>query len=191
MAVLADLACLFNRVIVTLVALVVVVAAISVLVAPEQALATVQGDLAALQRAPVTGLVGAALVIGLVAALLLVVEMLPWRLPPVYQASVNGGLVEYPASLVATLISREISGLDGVRGARVKTQGARTRVDVLIRLSVCDEDDCHGIAGGAIDAIRGKVTGLGLEVGQILLTIDPTGASQTSPQRRLFAIRKA
>lgn len=191
MAVLADLACLFNRLIASLVALVVVIAAISVLVAPERALATVQSDLAALQNAPVVELVGSALVIGLIAALLLVAEMLPWRPPPVYQASVNGGLVEYPAALVGALIAREISGLDGVRESRVKVQGSRAKVDVLIRLSLSDDNDCHEIAGRAIDAVRAKVTGLGLEIGQILVTIRPTRDSQTVSQHRLFAIRKA
>jgi hypothetical protein len=191
MAVLAEIACLFNRLIVSLLSLAAIVVALSVLVSPERALATAQANLAALQSAPVASLVGLAIVVGLVAIALLLAEMLPWRLPPVYQAAVNGGLVEYPASLVAALISRELTSLDGVRGARVKVQGTRSRVDVAIRVTLREDDDCHDIAGRAIESVRSKVTGLGLEIGQILLTVRTTRDCEAAPQRRRFAFRKA
>ena len=189
MTLLADIGGLFNRLIVAVVSLVTIIGATELLVAPDRTFAAAIQTLTVLQAASAYAIAGWAIVVGIIAVVVLLAEMLPWRLPLAYRASVNGGTVEYPASLVAGVIKRDLARVEGVRESRVRVHGSPAKVDVEVHVSVLEGDDCHAISTRTVDAIRDKVTGLGLDLGQVLLKIRAV-EDRTSPAEQQALVAK-
>jgi len=125
--------------------------------------------------------------VGVLAFVVLLVEIWPqWR-SPVYEARIDGGTMEYAASVVAAAIHRDLRKLDGLRGSHVEVAGSGSQVQVKIKLESLDGSDAPGLASRVSTQVRETLKQLGLEVGSIRLAFESAGelrqhtVSQTQP----------
>ncbi|MBI4504291.1 MAG: hypothetical protein HY691_02055 [Chloroflexi bacterium] len=175
---------MFNRVIVTLLALLMLIGAGALLVAPDAALATAEGWLAALRPMPAATLTWVAAGLLAVALLLALAEVWPQHAPRVFTARFDGGTVAYPREAVASVLEKEIATVEGLREARVAVGGRGQKVEVHVRLAIDPRCDPQGVAVLAAGRVRDRVErGMGLRLRDLRLSIVPTEAQPTAPER--------
>lgn len=175
---------IFNRGVMILVSLLIVVGSALVASQPRAALSLSAGYLSQLGSAGSTWLPAAAAAVGVLAFLVLAVEVWPrWR-RPTFVARIDGGTVEYAASVVAEAMRRELANVDGLRDYHVEVAGNLNKVRVRIRLQPDYGSDPSTLAARLSSPVREKVKQLGLEVEAIRLTIEPEAESHRLPGRQ-------
>jgi hypothetical protein len=180
---------LFNRLVVTLLALATLALAVAVLAVPQVLLAGVEAGLSAFGAIPASSLVAGGAALAALALLVLLLELRPGNRRG-FVARVEGGTVEYPAATVADIVERELAGVEGVRQAQADVTGHRHKVDVRARLRVAPERDPQEVVARATGRVRERLErGLGLALGRVRLAIEPTeGARPAEPGRTQPAV---
>lgn len=175
---------LFNRVVVTLLALLLLLAAAALLATPDMALATAERWLAALRATPAPLLAWIAAGALAVALLLALAEVWPQHAPRVFTARFDGGTVAYPREAVASVLEKELATVEGLREARAAVGGRGQKVEVHVRLAIDPRCDPQGVAVLAAGRVRDRVErGMGLRLRDLRLSIVPTEAQPTAPER--------
>jgi len=177
---------IFNRLFVTVLALLVILASAAYARDPNATmslLGLILDRLGLAEANPLTIAVG----VGVLAFVILLVEIWPqWRSPH-YEARIDGGTMEYAASVVAAAIYCDLRKLDGLRGSQVEVAGSGSQVSVKVRLESLDGADAPGVASRVSTQVRETLKQLGLEVGSIRLAFESAGelrqhtAAQTQP----------
>lgn len=175
---------LFNRFVVTLLALATLALAVAVLAVPHLVPATVEAGLSAFRDVPASSLVAGGAALAALALLVLLLELRPGD-GRGFVARVEGGTVEYPAVTVAGIVERELAGVEGVRQARAEATGHRHKVDVRARLRVAPERDPQEVVARATGRVRERLErGLGLGLGHVRLAIEPTETARPAEPGR-------
>ena len=128
---------IFNRLIVVILALLLI--GVSALYArdPAATISLIQEYLGPLGAAG-SSAVPVAIGIGVLAFVVLLFEIWPRWEPQIYESRIDGGTVEYAASVVAGVLHRDLANLDGLRGHQVEVAGSGNRVQVRIHLQPND-----------------------------------------------------
>lgn len=116
-------------------------------------------------------------------AVLLLVELWPGRRDEHFVSQIDGGAIEYSASLVAALIEGDLAGVDGVHSVRVSVSGRRQQVNVIATLAAEADVDPQAVASRALGRARDRVNGLGLGLGRLQISLEPTKLNAASPAR--------
>lgn len=176
----------FNRIIMSLVLLVLMVGAILVAFLPDQVIAASLQALQALQfnLNPATRLgIG---VLGLMIAALLLLLMLAEVRPPARHAVVvaqsTGGTAELTIESVALRVKRAAEAIDGVREASPTVRSRGKAVDILIRLSTDSDIDLPRKTEEVIQAVRAETeTRMGIPVKSLRVTVRHASDRRGSP----------
>jgi uncharacterized alkaline shock family protein YloU len=177
---------IFNRLVVTVLALLVILAAALYARDPNATMSLAGVNLDQFGLVGVNAL-AIAIGCGLLAFFVLLVEIWPRSREPVYEARIDGGTMEYAASVVAAAIHRDLRKLDGLRGSQVDVAGSGSQVHVKVKLESLDGSDAPGVASRVSTQVRETLKQLGLEVGSIRLKFESAvdlrqqALSQTQP----------
>lgn len=179
-----DLLASFNRVVLALGSLFILSLAAVGVRDGRELVATLQVYLDAVGRIDPASVQVAAAGVGAVAVGIFLVEAWPrWR-RPIFEARIDGGIVEYSAAVVADSINRDLLTVDGVGEHRVEVTGRGNKVWVKIRIYFDRDNAPATIASQASSRVRESVTYLGLEVQAVRLVIEPVAGRSDLPARQ-------
>ncbi|HUX87091.1 MAG TPA: hypothetical protein VMW65_08820 [Chloroflexota bacterium] len=120
---------------------------------------------------------------------ILLIELWPRHGVAHFVSQIDGGTIEYSAALVADLIECDLAGQDGVQSARVCVSGQRQQVSVTASIASVSDADPQLIASRAASRIRDRVSGLGISLGRMHVSIETakTGSMSSSSHARVAA----
>jgi hypothetical protein len=177
---------IFNRLVVTVFALLVILVSAAYARDPNTTMSLLGVILDRLGIAGANALT-IALGAGVLAFVILLIEIWPHGRSPYYEARIDGGTMEYATSVVAAAIHRDLRKLDGLRGSQVEVAGSGSQVQVRIKLESVDGSDAPGLASRVSTQVRETLKQLGLEVGSLRLAFESSGelrqhtVAQTQP----------
>ena len=163
----------FNRILAVIVLLGVLALALALGLATQATTAALGSGVAAVSSLPTAWLLPGAALVAALALILLFAELRPRR-RSIVRAALEGATVEYDAGTVAEILQRELSRVDGVRGARAQVLARHGKLDVLARVAVADGHEPQQVASHGASRIREALQhGLGLEVHSVRMTMQP------------------
>jgi hypothetical protein len=169
----------FNRIVVLLLGLALLIGALATLTAPSWLSETT------VTLAPEIGpsLFWGAILVAAISALVMLMEVWPRR-RRVFESNIEGAVVEYPASSVRESVDRDLEALPGVRHAHSQVEMRRGGgVDMRLTVETEGAQDPQVIANRAAARAREKLErGLGLRVDRLRLAVRPGGFG--APWRR-------
>lgn len=172
--------CVFARVVSAILSLIILAGAIVGLLFPGAAatwlgqLAVAEAGLAASAFPATDALSVALVVVGLIALAIFLIDVWPASRRRTLVVPFEAGSVEYPLGILASTIAQGLMSLDGVQEARVEVSGQRKRVDTMIRLWLTDEPHAQVVMTQIANAVREKLSSLGLEAGTVRVAIQDT-----------------
>lgn len=180
----SDLLASFNRIVLALGSLIILSLAAIGVRDGRAFVATLQVYLDAIGRIEPTSVQVAAAAVGAVAVGVFLAEAWPrWR-RPVFEARIDGGIVEYSAKVVADSVNRDLFAVDGVDEHRVEVTGRGNKVWVRIQIHFDRDNAPATVASQASSRVRESVKHLGLEVEAVRLVIEPVAERSDLPARQ-------
>ena len=123
------------------------------------------------------------LALAAIAALLLLLEFWPQR--RVYESSIEGAVVEYPAASVREVAERELESIMGVRHAKAEVGSRRRGLDLRATLDTEVGFDAQDLSNRAAARLRERLErGLGLRVDRLRLAVRPGQSAPSMPWQR-------
>jgi hypothetical protein len=165
---------IFNRVLVTLFAVCLLVLAAALGAAPQATLGVLEQGLSSVHGVPQPWVTALAALVAALALIVLVVEWRPQRRAVVRTQLQGGATLEYDRGTVGAILERELAKIDGVRGARVQVMNRQGHLDAYARIAVAEGHDSHDVANRAASRIREALQhGLGIELNSLRLAVTP------------------
>jgi len=115
--------------------------------------------------------------------LLVLAELWPRRHATHFVSRIDGGTIEYSAALVAELIESDLAGLDGVQSAQVSISGERQQLNITALVAAEAGIEPQLIAARALGRARDRVSGLGLPLGRLHISLEPAKLSAAPSAR--------
>jgi hypothetical protein len=161
----------FNQVLAVVVSLVILAAAVAVVVEPQGTASSAQQRLGGLAADPATLLL-AAVVVGVLALIVLLIEVWPRWHRSVFEARVDGGVVEYSSGVVAESIRQALATQDGARDCQVEIAGRGSRVQTRVQLRLDPGTDPQIAASRLSGLARDRIKSLGLTPDRLRMVIE-------------------
>ncbi len=182
---------IFNRMMVVLLALAMLVGAMLVLMSPNtlviagNAIAGAGRDALSNLQMPYGGPVTyAALAVVALAAVLLALELWP-RPGPHFESGVEGAVVDYSPATIRNMVRQELEQTEGVLRAHPDVRRRGKGIDLHVHVETEPGQDSKELAARASARVRERLErGLGLRVERVRLTVRPGRA-----HRELFGRR--
>lgn len=175
---------LFNRVVTTVVLLVVALTSVIVALAPQQVLTIVAEQLAIIKVTPQGQLFGlvVGVVIAIVCCLLIVAEVRRPATGSVALARLPEGVAEFATESIALKLKHEIESLPDVRLVTPKVVSRGGQVDVEVAVQTSPDVDVPDKTSEVYQAIRTNMDQMGLKLGKLRVNMRyssyPTSATQ-------------
>lgn len=181
--------CGFNRVLLALISLAVLLGAAATLIFPSQALAALGRLTPSLQAAAANpgnalSLLPGVAIAGLIGLIVFLFEIWPRRGPESLVVPIEDGHAEYPPALVASTLTEQVNALAGVQGARVEVQGRHKRVNALVRLWLNGGEEPPVVINQVANRVREKIRAMGFEPGTVRVSIQSTPLDVPAPMDR-------
>jgi len=152
--------------------LIVLIFAVAVATQPRSAVAFAQDRLGSLTTVDPASTSVIALIVAVVAFVVLLAEVWPRWHRHVFEARIDGGIVEYSSGVVADAIRHALATEDGSRECQVEIGGSGSRVQARVQMRLDPGADPQIVGSRLAGLVRDRIKSLGLTPNGLRLVIE-------------------